>query len=350
MRPPKASCTAKRVGPGVEVGPLQVLERPPRLVVLVAGQVDLAVAGDLAAVRRRPGSACCSGGSPPVGRRWQLGEAQREADAQVAGLVEQRLGVGPGHLGLEEGVDVGLVVEPPAGEERGQGQLGEGHQLGAVGRRLRAAGRSAARPPRPGVSARATGPSWAAATRSSRVMAPVRPPVGSRPGSSSTSSSTLAPASRSSGWVCSAGLWLMPPTLGVKIMPAGHTAASIWASWPAPEGSRRVAEAVIGGHPLDQVDHRRIELGRPAKRARRRQVDLHPLGLGHLRHPGGHGRARRPRARRRRGGAGRRCSVARPATTLTRSGPQRRGAPPCPPGPAWPRPAPARPPRWRAAT
>ena len=36
-----------------------------------------------------------------------------------------------------------------------------------------------------------------------------------------------APATRCSGRVYSAGLWLMPPTLGTKIMPAGHTRASI---------------------------------------------------------------------------------------------------------------------------
>ena len=60
--------------------------------------------------------------------------------------------------------------------------------------------------------------------------------------------STLAPATRSSGSVCSAGLWLMPFTLGTNTMPAGHTSASIWASWPAPDGILRTdspsAEAV----------------------------------------------------------------------------------------------------------
>ena len=39
--------------------------------------------------------------------------------------------------------------------------------------------------------------------------------------------------------MCSAGLWLMPFSLGTNTMPVGHTRASIWASWPAPEGMRR---------------------------------------------------------------------------------------------------------------
>ena len=49
----------------------------------------------------------------------------------------------------------------------------------------------------------------------------------------------MAPASRSASWVSSAGLWLMPSTLGVKTMAVGQTRASIWASWPAPDGMRR---------------------------------------------------------------------------------------------------------------
>ena len=35
-------------------------------------------------------------------------------------------------------------------------------------------------------------------------------------------------------------LWLRPLADGVKIIAVGHTRASIWASWPAPLGIRRV--------------------------------------------------------------------------------------------------------------
>ena len=51
-------------------------------------------------------------------------------------------------------------------------------------------------------------------------------------------SSTSPPATRSSGSVNSAGLWLMPSRLGTKTMPVGQRRAIIWASCPAPDGSR----------------------------------------------------------------------------------------------------------------
>ena len=57
---------------------------------------------------------------------------------------------------------------------------------------------------------------------------------------SSVCRSTSAPAVTSAGWVCSAMLCDSPPTLGVKIIAAGQMRASIWASWPAPLGIRRV--------------------------------------------------------------------------------------------------------------
>src|SRR4029079_2554603 len=55
-----------------------------------------------------------------------------------------------------------------------------------------------------------------------------------------TWSNTLAPRARSSGAVYSAMLWLSPFTDGTKIIDVGQTLASIWASWPAPLGMRRV--------------------------------------------------------------------------------------------------------------
>jgi hypothetical protein len=42
-------------------------------------------------------------------------------------------------------------------------------------------------------------------------------------------------------------LWLIPPTLGTKIMQAGQTAAMICASCPAPLGSRLKTRTSRGG-------------------------------------------------------------------------------------------------------
>jgi hypothetical protein len=53
-----------------------------------------------------------------------------------------------------------------------------------------------------------------------------------------TSSNTFAPATKSGAGVCSRGLWLIPPTLGTKIIAAGQIRAIIWASWLAPDVMR----------------------------------------------------------------------------------------------------------------
>lgn len=50
-----------------------------------------------------------------------------------------------------------------------------------------------------------------------------------------TSSSMLAPAKRSASGVNSSGWWLMPPTLGTKIIADGAMRAIIRASCPAPD-------------------------------------------------------------------------------------------------------------------
>src|SRR6516164_8718427 len=58
-------------------------------------------------------------------------------------------------------------------------------------------------------------------------------------------SSTSAPATRSDGAVYSSTLWLIPPTLGTKIMQDGQTAAMTCASCPsgtAGQASDRKAE------------------------------------------------------------------------------------------------------------
>ena len=57
--------------------------------------------------------------------------------------------------------------------------------------------------------------------------------------SDSTSSRTSAQAAALSSLVNSAGLWLIPPTLGAKIMAVGQRGTMLWASCPAPEVIRR---------------------------------------------------------------------------------------------------------------
>src|SRR5207249_3426411 len=115
----------------LEVALLEVLERAPRLVLGVAGQVDLAVLEDAAAARvdeeRRVVAMA-------IGRLLRVAEA--EAEAEPPRLVEERLRFRPGHLGLEEGVDLGLILHPPARKERRQRELGEHDQLRAARLRL----------------------------------------------------------------------------------------------------------------------------------------------------------------------------------------------------------------------
>ena len=57
---------------------------------------------------------------------------------------------------------------------------------------------------------------------------------------SAVPSSTAAPRTQSSLGVHSASLWLRPPALGTKIMPAGCRSATYLASWPAPAHKRWV--------------------------------------------------------------------------------------------------------------
>ena len=61
----------------------------------------------------------------PAAFLGQLGIAEIEADAELAGEIEQLPGLGIGHLALEIAVDLALVLHPPAREERRQRQLGE---------------------------------------------------------------------------------------------------------------------------------------------------------------------------------------------------------------------------------
>ena len=65
-----------------------------------------------------------------------LGVPEGEADPQPHGLVEQRLGVLVGHLPVVVMVELGDVLDEPAGEEGGHGQLGVHQQLDTLAVRL----------------------------------------------------------------------------------------------------------------------------------------------------------------------------------------------------------------------
>ena len=61
----------------------------------------------------------------------ELRVAERKADAEALRFVEERLRRGRRHLAFEERVDVGLVLEVPAGEEGRERELGIDDQLRA---------------------------------------------------------------------------------------------------------------------------------------------------------------------------------------------------------------------------
>jgi hypothetical protein len=111
-----------------------VLERARGLVFGVTGQVDLPV------LPHQPPLAVHDDRRvvPAQARALaaQLRVAQTEREPQAPRLVEQCPGLGAGHLSLEEGVDLGLVLHPPAREERGQGQLRKHHEIRATTVRL----------------------------------------------------------------------------------------------------------------------------------------------------------------------------------------------------------------------
>ena len=96
----------------------------------MAGQVDLAVLADdpagLVDEDRRVEAA-----RAPV-LDGELGVAEIKADAELARPVEQRLRLGFGHLALEIGVDLGLVLDPPVREERRQRAFGKDDEIAAV--------------------------------------------------------------------------------------------------------------------------------------------------------------------------------------------------------------------------
>ena len=244
-----------------------------RLVLLVAGEVHLAVAWRRPRRRARRGSACCSGGAA-VGVGGQLGVAEAEPDAEARRLVEQRLACRRrGISRLEEGVELVWSVEEPAGEERRERELGEHDELApAVGGlaqqreqpldHLARACRSRCDRPHLRGARRVSGRGVTPSLRSPRRRGCEHAPA----------SSTLAPASRSAASVCSAGLWLMPPTLGTKTIagradPGQHLRVVTGARRHAPhrvaERARRVAStrSTIVGVEVD-----RLEAGQRARR------------------------------------------------------------------------------------
>jgi hypothetical protein len=97
----------------------------------VPRQVNLPVlADDAPALVHENGRVEASRRSPAV--HAQLGIAETEPDAESPRLVEDWARLRPRHLALEEGVDLALVFHPPAGKERGEGQLGKDHEIATV--------------------------------------------------------------------------------------------------------------------------------------------------------------------------------------------------------------------------
>src|SRR5712664_2483580 len=103
----------------LEIALLEMLEAAPRLVLGMAGKVDLAVLADDARALVDEDR----GVEMPALRR-QLGIADGKADAERLGRLEERARLRPRHLALEEGVDLGRALQPPAREEGGKGKLG----------------------------------------------------------------------------------------------------------------------------------------------------------------------------------------------------------------------------------
>src|SRR5260370_35259265 len=89
----------------------------------MAGQVDLAIAADDLAVRRDQDGGVVAPGRAGLPR--QLGIAEIEADAELGGQREERPRRLVRHRALEKGVDLALILHPPARKEGGEGKLGK---------------------------------------------------------------------------------------------------------------------------------------------------------------------------------------------------------------------------------
>ena len=198
---------------GFEVAAFEMLELPPRLMFTMTGQMDLVVRADdrTVAFNKDLGVE-----ATPVG--GELGVPEAEPHPEFGGTREEALGLGPGHLGLVERVEIelGIALDVPAGEEGRECEFWEGDQFGALAVGLleqtdqavddRFAWFVAAdRAELPGGDDEAS--------RWWRLVGAPRCSVGIQRGcahvaanSSMTWSRTLAPASRSVGLVYSAGL------------------------------------------------------------------------------------------------------------------------------------------------
>ncbi len=117
---------------GLEKVPFGVLERTPRFIVLVTGDVDLAVTPDHTAVTLNQDLGVVTmGGTVVVGA--DLGVPEAEPDPEATSLIEEGLRRRARHLGLEPGHDFFFVLDEISREEGGEGQFGEDDQLGAPG-------------------------------------------------------------------------------------------------------------------------------------------------------------------------------------------------------------------------
>ena len=95
-----------------------MLERPPRFVLVMAGQVHLSVfAGDLAFTVDND---CRVEMADPAILFSEFRIAEVEPDAELRRFIKERLGGGAWHLFLEEGIDVRFIFHPVARKERGQ--------------------------------------------------------------------------------------------------------------------------------------------------------------------------------------------------------------------------------------
>ena len=198
---------------GFEVAAFEMLELPPRLMFTMTGQMDLVVRADdrTVAFNKDLGVE-----ATPIG--GELGVPEAEPHLEFGGTREKALGLGPGHLGLVERVEIelGIALDVPAGEEGRECEFWEGDQFGTLAVGLlkktdqtvddRFAWFVAAdRAELPGGDDEAS--------RWWRLVGAPRCSVGIQRGcahvaanSSMTWSRTLAPASRSVGLVYSAGL------------------------------------------------------------------------------------------------------------------------------------------------
>src|SRR5882672_8123776 len=218
----------------LEISFLQVLEAPPWFVLDVAGQVNLAVLRDDGAALIDQDRGVEAARAAALLQQFRITEIKSDADR--AGDIEQALRLRSGQRALKKYVDVILVFEVPAREERRQRELREHDQIATMSCCLVQQRDQAIDDLRSRIGA---------GDRSELRRADRDDPTHSSSGhqavnSSSVCSNTSAPAARCAGSVCSAGLWLMPLTDGTKIIAVGQMRAIICASCPAPD--------VIGRH------------------------------------------------------------------------------------------------------